>query len=84
MGKLGPLFGGLVLLLAWYLARNNSLASSFTHLGKDLLTSGGKTNSVLREPGGFYNLQATNLAGEQVDFSSYKGHVAVVINVASK
>jgi len=54
------------------------------NLGKDLIRSGAYFRSTTRESGGFWNFQATSLEGDKIDFSTYKGCVNLIINVASK
>jgi len=58
--------------------------SSIFNLGKDLLSGVSMTRAAALDVGGFYKFQATDLAGQVIDFQKYNGCVAVIINVASK
>lgn len=57
---------------------------TLTNFGKDLMSSGSVYQADTREVGGFWNLQATSLEGDKVDFIKYKGCVDIIINVASE
>jgi len=60
------------------------MSSAIPNHTKECLSSSGVTEAVRKDVGGFHKLQAVDLDGNNVDFSVYKGNVAVVINVASK
>jgi len=58
--------------------------NTLVNFGKDKLSSGSVYPAATREAGGFWNLQASSLEGDKIDFIKYKGCVSIIINVASK
>jgi len=54
------------------------------NVGKDLMSSAKVYRAGVIEAGGFWKFQAKTLEGKEVDFSTYKGFVSLIINVASK